>query len=558
MNRHFGYARSLLVVGLLGAFLSIGFAAPAGAPRRGPDFGLMLNDDGGLSFMDSDPRRVEAGLRRMIRSLEGTGVKTLIYQVVAGSETMLYPTTVGSAWGWRNAPGESAPPWNVRMPFLRAAVANRLDAGRIAAEEAKSMGMYFMPAYRMNDAHFSSKPFDHPVTGRFWIENHERLRIGQSPFARLPFYANLLDFTHQEVRDHRLAIIREIVGRYADIMDGLQLDFMRHPFFFPPGTGESRQSLMTELMLEVRQLLDAAGKRQGRFLALSVRIPPTLRGCQEAGLDVRTWLQRRLVDVLVLSPSMILTHDMPLDEFVGLVRPAGARVYAAIFRHTTHTWPYTFEPTPDSYLHTAARIPSSSLPAQVRGAALSYRGMNADGFELYNFNLPAAPSALEVMAALAEPQKGMRVYAITPAYASDRENLVEYRKQIPVSLSPGAPAELTIIVGEKQSGRDLPAISRAALRLGVRNIDDLKANLVIELNGRSIHDGPMEPIAHRIVEPKARPSRIEPPRAEYYLQIRVSDRRLVQEGRNRLTLRLRAPSQSAVEVVEVQMAFIGE
>ncbi|MBI5773235.1 MAG: hypothetical protein HZA89_05760 [Verrucomicrobia bacterium] len=533
--------------------LSLAVAAEAGSAPSVPDFGIMLNDDGGQSFTDLDPKRSEAALRVKIRSLEGTAVRTLIYQVVAGSEIALYPTKVGSMWGWRKAPGESASPWNQQMPFLRAAVTNGLDAGRTAGEEARAMGLRFMPGYRMNDAHFSSKPFDHPATGRFWIENHERFKIGSAPSERMRFVANLLDYSHTEVRAHRLGIVREIIGRYADIMDGVQLDFMRQPYLFPPGTGEARRDLMTEFIAQVRAKLDEAGKQQGRFLCLSVRVPPTLQGCRWAGLDVKAWLDRRLVNVLVLSPAMTLAHDMPVDEFVALAEPTGAKVYPAVFRHTPFIWPFTTEPTADSYRRSPSHIVTA---AQVRGAALNYLPMGAAGFELFNFNLPPAQFTLDAIAALANPRNGQRIYAITQAYASDRED-TEYRKQIPVALSPASPAELTLIVGEDLTGRDLCNQTHAALRLGLHGLGKQQPNLRIEINGRPIYDGPVAQIATPVSGRESQPSRLNPPRVETYLQVRVTDGAVFRAGRNKLSLRLQAPdARTKVQVVEAQLTVL--
>jgi hypothetical protein len=539
-----------IVVVILASILPSTAADPV-PTRSAPEFGIMLNDDGDHSFTDLDPQRSEAALRAKVRSLEGTAVKTLVYQIAAGSETMLYPTKVGSVWGWRKASGEGDPPWDKQMPYLRAAAANGLDAGRTAGQEAKAMGMYFMPGYRMNDAHFSSNPFEHPATGRFWLENHERFKIGQAPSERTEFLANLLDYSHAEVRAHRLAIISEVVDRYGDLMDGVQLDFMRQPFLFPPGTGEARQHLMTEFLTHVRAKLDEVSKREGRFLCLSVRVPPSLRGCRWAGLDIKSWLDRKLVDVLVLSPSMTLAHDMPIDEFTAL----GAKVYPAIFRRTPFIWPFTTEPTVDSYRRSPSRTVTA---AQVRGAALNYLSAGVSGFELYNFNLPPEAFTLGAIAALAKPQSGERIYAITQAYASDREDVVEYPKQVPARLSSTAPTELTLIVGENLAGSDSQNKTHTALRLGLHGLRDQSAEIGIELNGHSIYRGPIATIATPVTGRESRPSKLNPPRVEAYLQVRLSDRKIVRQGRNQLTLRLQGPeSRRRVDVVEVQLAVVG-
>ena len=75
-------------------------------------------------------------------------------------------------------------------------------------------------------------------------------------FADLVGFTSRSDSTDPEQVREFLAryfeLSREIIERYADLMDGVQLDFMRQPFLFPPGTGEARRDLMTEFIAQVR------------------------------------------------------------------------------------------------------------------------------------------------------------------------------------------------------------------------------------------------------------------------------------------------------------------
>ena len=59
----------------------------------------------------------------------------------------------------------------------------------------------------MNDAHFMVKPDDHPMTSEFWLRYRDRFTIKTSPLAFQPAYGNLLDYTHAEVRQLRLATV---------------------------------------------------------------------------------------------------------------------------------------------------------------------------------------------------------------------------------------------------------------------------------------------------------------------------------------------------------------
>ena len=526
-------------------------AQETGKPRILPDFGVILTDDGVLSFTDMDPMRSEAALRTMIRSLRESPVKTLVYEVAAGSQVMFYPTKVGSRWGWRKTGMEADPAWQKRMPINRAAAQNELDAVRTAGRAAKELGLYFMPGYRINDAHFAHDPLGNVLTGEFWVRHHERLALGSSPVPGDALYQHLFDFSHAEVRAQCRAVVFELIERYADIMDGIQLDFMRHPVFFPAGTGPARAALLTEMVASIRQRLDDAGRRGARTFALSVRVPPTLATCRQAGVAIDEWLVRRLVDIVIPSPSITLSHDMPVDEFVALAKPVGVKIFPALFPRTQFHWPVVRTPSAQSYVGATGR---DVTEGQVRGAVVNYLSLGAAGFELYNFNLPPQNVAAAAFQALSRPRAGERIYAITPAYWSERESLFEYRKQIPARLAAAMPCRLTIMLGEDLSRTPAKSDHFAALRLGISGLGKTRPEFVITINDTLLHKGPGEKFLTPIQGRPSRPSRLHPPNAQLYLQIPLTDRRIFRLGRNELTIQLK-PDAAAREaqIVEAQI-----
>jgi len=546
----------LLALPVIVGFLPLAFDSVIGGEPAAPalpDFGLILTDDGGFSFTDKDPRRSEENLRAMIQSLKGTPVKTLVYEVAAGSQVMFYPTKVGSVWGWRAVAGEKEEAWIKRMPIHRAAAANGLDAVRTAGKEAKDMGLYFMPGYRMNDGHFAKNPAENVLTGEFWMNNRERCTLGVSPIAGHDEYAALFDFSHQAVREHSLAVIREVIDRYCDIMDGIQLDFMRHPLFFPPGTAQDRAHLMTELLTSVRAGLDDAGKREGRFLVLSVRAPATLATCRGAGLEVERWIADGLVNLIIPSPSITLSHDMPVDEWVTLARVRGVKIHPGILPRTQFHWPFVEAPTAASYGIAANENVGGPL---VRGTVRNFLAMGASGFEMYNYNLPAkAEFARATLEALADPWRGDRVYAITPSYWREREPIFEYPRALPAVLPEASPVDLPIFLGEELPKADRQKELPVALRLGFRGLKPSKAGIVIKINDRKIYEGPVAGIATPTCGRGSQPSRLQPPVADCYLQIPIADSGLFRMGRNKLTLILQGPdSGHSVQVVEAGVA----
>src|SRR5688500_1494870 len=244
------------------------------------DFGLMLNEDGDAIFIagpDPDPKVSTKKLEAVLDDLKGQPVRTLVYNIACGSDILHYPTEAGSTWGWRTSAGEKAKPWDTYLPGLRAATAAGFDSVRVAATWSKRNGLLFVPSYRMNDSHYCNNPQDNVLTGRFWVENQPRFTLGVSPVPEMGNLGDLLDFSHAEVRAYRLSIIREAADRYADVMDGFQLDFMRQPVLFPGGAVTSAQAaLVTELVADVHKHLDDVGRKAGRHIPLMVRVPATL------------------------------------------------------------------------------------------------------------------------------------------------------------------------------------------------------------------------------------------------------------------------------------------
>ncbi|MBM4046042.1 MAG: hypothetical protein FJ279_13075, partial [Planctomycetes bacterium] len=558
------------------AMLAFMLALTAQAVARDlPDFGLMVNNDGDLSFESLDPQESAAKLRARVEALPGMGVKTVMYSVGAGSDILYYPTTVASVWGWRTTPQTEGKTWADRIARNKAGMAAGVDPIRVVGQRTKELGLFFVPSYRMNDSHFAVEPLENPLTGEFWMKHHERLKLGASPVPGHPHYANLLDFSHAEVREYRLGVLFEMIERYQDIMDGVEMDFVRVQILFPPGKAAAGAPLITEMVEKARKRLDEVGAKNGRPYALFVRVPPTLRNCRWAGLDVEAWLKQRLVDVLIPSLLMTLAHDMPVDEFVALAQPAGCRVCPALLPRTSFQWPFSQTHDAAAYKGAAKR---EVTPELVLGAACNYRRMGASGFQLFNFGLPPYEFIRPILASLSHPSSlaaATKVFAITPAYWLDHEDSYEYRKQVPLDLAtdkPKPPAgsepargwqkgashafkphTITLFVGEDLGGPGAPAPSFCALRLGFVGATP-ETELALTVNGHVLHSGPLGEMLVSVRGTAPSNQRSYPPPATAYVQIPLTDLRVLRLGVNTLELTARRPpSQAPLRLVEAQL-----
>ena len=303
--------------------------------------------------------------------------------------------------------------------------------------------------------------------------------------------------------------------------------------------------------------MDELGVEDGRAYHLFVRVPPALKNCRWAGLDVAGWLDRRLVDVLIPSQLMTLAHDMPIDEFVAIARPAGCKVYPSLYPRTSYTWPFAATPSTSSYASPTSRLVSPEL---VRGAASNYRYMGASGFQLFNFTLPPDARAYQIVRDIARPAtltQATRTYAITPAYYLDYEDSYQYKKHIPIDLKAGTPCNLPLIVGEDLTDRALaPPPDLCALRLGMRGASpDLEMS--VRLNGVSLHTGAVGEglVAVTGSAPADGGAHPDPPSA--YLQLPLSRLTTLNQGLNTLELIIRIPGAGGnVSLVEVQLGVV--
>ena len=120
---------------------------------------------------------------------------------------------------------------------IRALIAEGGGPMTILTRQSRKAGLPFFPRVRMN-SHYDMDP-DHPGYGRFRRERPDLMigRPGESiPEGTVEWGIKTgLDFTFPEVREHRLSIVEEVVERFD--VDGVELDFMRHPAFFRPGRG---------------------------------------------------------------------------------------------------------------------------------------------------------------------------------------------------------------------------------------------------------------------------------------------------------------------------------
>ena len=111
-----------------------------------------------------------------------------------------------------------------------------------------------------------------------------------------------------EVRQHYHSIVEELVSFGVD---GVELDFFRHPAFFRREEAFTNRYLMTDFIRRCRASLDAAGAARSppTRLQLVLRVPDSIALCLSLGLDVGAWIDEGLVDIVAAGGGFVGARD---------------------------------------------------------------------------------------------------------------------------------------------------------------------------------------------------------------------------------------------------------
>ena len=334
----------LLTLILCLAFLPILSAADKQpAPRR---YRVIFNCDGHAVAKDAKGD-LNQWLENLFGPLEKSHVEVLFWCDGAGGNTANYDSKVLERTGVRSGQPRT---------YIDKWIDEGNDPPRVVVREARKRGLDVFYSFRINDIHDSFIPDEMPT---FKVKN-PRWMIGEQDYGGVKSFKTALNFAVPEVREMKFRVIEELFQKYD--FDGLEIDFLRSSPYFLPGEEAKNAHLLTELLQRVRQHLIQRGKERGRPIRLAVRVNESLRSCKLDGYDVKTWIDRGLVDYITLGSGVM---DIELGEFKKLAAPQGIHVYPCLYG-----WPSKYSPIP-------AELAS--------GLALNYWGQGADGIYLFNW-----------------------------------------------------------------------------------------------------------------------------------------------------------------------------
>lgn len=432
-------------------------------PRR-----IIFNNDGGDARRGTGPWDHPGDfIHRRTTPLLGTQVDSISYCTTAGTFGRFYHNSqVAEVAG------------DTRGRYQYSAIPGLLELGTDPLEETATFcrdnGLEVLWSLRMNDTHDAGNPL---LFSQLKAEHPEWLFGSHEDQPQHGKWSSI-DYGRDEVRDLVLTYVADVVNRYP--IDGVELDFFRHPVFFAKqGRGgtlaQSDIDAMTGVVESVRRLLDekSSARPQQMPLLLAVLVPDSLEYCLRVGLDVATWLESGYVDVLETTGYFRLS---PWQYSVELGHRFDVPVYGCLAEHRIRD--------------REAKEARAQLDVY-RARAMQIWGAGADGISLFNYFDAASPLFREI----GDPGQLSRLdktyYASVRGRGKPAGNLVPWHDLITVpTLSPDDPVRLedgseyvtTITVGE-----DISAIAAegnqamAALELRVTNHDSA-AGLQVTLN----------------------------------------------------------------------------
>lgn len=287
-------------------------------PRR-----IFADNDGCdvTAYPAGKPLTREGILAYMNDWIKNCEVDTLTYCPGGVGQMMSYPTRIGDRYYIK-----------LHIPSLvnqtEALHKMGTDGLKIAVDFARANGLEILANMRINDQHERWAP----------VANHAPFKRAHPEYLlgtnrNSPPYGSwlLFDFNRPEVRERFRAIVNEMLTDYD--VDGLIIDFYRHPVLFPSVAGggaatPEETALITRLLRDIRADADAAGKKRRRYQLLTIRVPDSAEMCRAIGVDLDQICAEKLIDFLVVGGDDGLVSTRA--EAVKIGQNRGLKTYVSI------------------------------------------------------------------------------------------------------------------------------------------------------------------------------------------------------------------------------------
>ncbi len=406
------------------------------------------------------------------------------------------------------------------------------------ADFCRQEKMEIFCSFRMNDIHDAS---DCQPLSPFKREHLECLLDMQDNNPPYGCWSGA-DYGHPAIRQRAFEEIHRICQCHD--IDGIELDFLRHPVFFKQHAlgktlGQEHRDAMTDLLRRIRTMTEKIGLQRSRPLLVAVRVSESLAYDQAIGLDVSAWLSQDLVDLLVAGGDILLE---PWAHMVQLGHQYDVPVYACL----SNSWAEGLGAVVGA--EECAGI--KRYEAKKRNSIESYRARAANAWQagvdgIYLFN--CFDPYLSLWHELGDPKTLAdldKVYYANPLGYNSLQHLGlkdgERLQQLPTlspgkpeELKPGQPLQIPLEIGEDANCLNTGGIwPQALLQVKAGNVSDGGAVSVV-FNGRRLNRGVWR---------------------EGQLEIEVP-KELINQGMNQIEMTLDSGASTPISVQDLIMIF---
>jgi len=433
---------------------------------------IIFNDDGDDVWHPA-ASTPDGFISVRLKHMLNTQADTLFYCTTQSFNFFTHNTRVGEVF------------LNRQGPFANNNMQTLLDQGtdplKLAIQFAHANGIEAVWTLRMNDIHDAFTP---PLWPQ-WKTDHPDALLGKAedwaanpPGSQARWWAGV-DFTRQDVRARTVELIEEVARNYD--VDGIDLDWLRHPIHFPEtirGEAVSQEAidLLTALVRDIRAMLARVERERGRVILLATRVPLTIAQGRYIGTDIETWMKAGLIDFVTVGGGYV-PFSMPTAEIVTIGRKHGVPVYPCISA---------------SGMMRRAPFGKGQLYGIEgwRATAANAFAQGADGISLFNlFPTPGNDAHNElVRRAFSEMGDPATLAGKDKLFVLDNEahmtthgyvnHIVPYKQCLPKPLESGKPTTVTIPVS------DVPPAVKGAVQLRIQL--ESESVVSVHLNGRRV------------------------------------------------------------------------
>ena len=269
-----------------------------------------------------DPPLNRHKMRWPIDELVGTGVDMLSFGLGYG-DVYFHQTKIGRVVGEEKEVWEHFIDWRI-MRMVKDAHEMGTDQVREVIERGREMGIPVFPSLKLQDP---TPQYQERCGWLKWRHGME-VTLGEG-HERYPNHTTewCLDYTNVVVREHKRALIREMLEDYG--AEGIELDFMFFPLYFRESEKESGTQVMTKFVADVRALANEVGYAQDRRIPVMARVWSRREDNLDIGLDVESWLADGSVDYVVgqIPHSLLDTGVSDGKWLADAANDAGASAY---------------------------------------------------------------------------------------------------------------------------------------------------------------------------------------------------------------------------------------